>query len=330
MLRAALQNVLGNYEDCQSALNKMDLREQLKLMGVAESAHSTAGSAPKPTPLTGHPPATGRQSVAAAAGVVSSLPPTPHTTRKEKVRKAHKEGSKKPADAVNASSSAQDLSSNKRKRIVIRGPNLTSGKDGSKSCPEPPKERHVETITNTVPTLPLFAESSKPSFLVPETSPAPVLSHNVSVDKLQATELVPNSGVRTKKEKKVRKKKSSPPRMKHISHLTVQPANDPSPSSPLHNPPSDQIRQRPEALSLPGRGSVPVSVIPSESSVGAGHQSDAPDTGDVEHMLDELLHPPSLSLVTPIPTPNTFTPFVFPNLSSTSQVSECQWTNEFL
>jgi hypothetical protein len=62
------------------------------------------------------------------------------------------------------------------------------------------------------------------------------------------------------------------------------------------------IKPRPEALNIP------------ETAV----QSDAPDTGDVRCMLQELLHPPPVSLVTPIPTPNTVKPFVFPAHSSVS------------
>ena len=36
-------------------------------------------------------------------------------------------------------------------------------------------------------------------------------------------------------------------------------------------------------------------------------------------MLQELLHPPPVSLVTPIPTPNTVGPFVFPPPPSVRQ-----------
>lgn len=70
-------------------------------------------------------------------------------------------------------------------------------------------------------------------------------------------------------------------------------------SKPLTETPPAAIKPRPEALSIPETAGTPV-------------QSDAPDTGDVRHMLHELLHPPPVSLVTPIPTPNTVKPFVFP------------------
>ena len=61
------------------------------------------------------------------------------------------------------------------------------------------------------------------------------------------------------------------------------------------------VKPRPEALNI--------SI--SESSYTSA-QSDGPDTGDVRHMLQELLHPPPISLVTPIPTPNKLQPFTFP------------------
>lgn len=58
------------------------------------------------------------------------------------------------------------------------------------------------------------------------------------------------------------------------------------------------LKPRPEALSIE-TSSTPI-------------QSDGPDTGDVRHMLNELLHPPPVSLVTPILTPNKLQPFTFP------------------
>lgn len=67
-------------------------------------------------------------------------------------------------------------------------------------------------------------------------------------------------------------------------------------SIPNRPPPA---KPRPEALSLPETESTPI-------------QSDVPDTGDVRYMLQELLHPTPVSLVTPIPTPNTVKPFIFP------------------
>lgn len=68
-------------------------------------------------------------------------------------------------------------------------------------------------------------------------------------------------------------------------------------------------KPRPEALSLP------VAI-----TTDAPPHSDTPDTGDVRHMLQELLHPKSFPLVTPIPTPNKVQPFVFPNQFSVSVV----------
>ena len=64
-------------------------------------------------------------------------------------------------------------------------------------------------------------------------------------------------------------------------------------------------KSRPEALSI-------------ATATDSSSTPDAPDTGDVHHMLQELLHPPAVSLVTPIPTPNTTQPFVFPTLPSVS------------
>lgn len=67
-------------------------------------------------------------------------------------------------------------------------------------------------------------------------------------------------------------------------------------------------KSRPEALSI------------ATAATDSSSTPDAPDTGDVHHMLQELLHPPAVSLVTPIPTPNTTQPFVFPTLPSQHHV----------
>lgn len=50
--------------------------------------------------------------------------------------------------------------------------------------------------------------------------------------------------------------------------------------------------------------------LPVEDSSGTS----GPDTGDIRHMLQELLNPQSVSLVTPIPTPNKVKPFTFPTV----------------
>jgi len=71
-------------------------------------------------------------------------------------------------------------------------------------------------------------------------------------------------------------------------------------------------KSRPEALNLPV----------SDASHTPGH-CDGPDTGDLKHMLQELLHPHSVSLVTPIPTPNKVQPFVFPSQPSVSDSTIC-------
>lgn len=101
-----------------------------------------------------------------------------------------------------------------------------------------------------------------------------------------------------KKIKKTKRKRSS---LVHEIHPNL-PSKSVDPTGPLSN------RSRPEALSLPV---VNVSSTP-------GH-SEGPDTGDVRHMLQELLHPQPVSLVTPIPTPNKVQPFIFPTLPSVSK-----------
>lgn len=319
MLCVPLQNVLGKYADYQSALDKMDLNEQMKyLVGVAESTHSAATCA-KPTASIGHAPVTGRMTVAAVA---NSQLPAPHSSRKEKCKKTHRDASKKPA-VVDASSSAPRLapsnfSRTKRKRDVIRGSSVVVVKDADKPCPVLPKERRLKTPPPP-PLPPHIVANSKPTHFPPDPSPVSVLPRDaLSGDKSQAPE-AQNAISRTKREKKVRKK-NSPPRVRHGSHPVVRPVGELPLLSSLPRPPPDQMKQRPEALCLPGHGSLHVSV-PSKRNIGQGHPSDPPDTGDVQHMLDELLHPPSLSLVTPIPTPNTFTPFVFPAQSPAVQVS---------
>ena len=76
-----------------------------------------------------------------------------------------------------------------------------------------------------------------------------------------------------------------------------------------HVAPSISIKPRPEALNI----------AVSESSSFPG-QSDGPDTGDVRHMLHELLHPPPVSLVTPILTPSKVQPFTFPTSATHTSV----------
>ncbi len=75
--------------------------------------------------------------------------------------------------------------------------------------------------------------------------------------------------------------------------------------------PSLPAKPRPEALSI--------SVSENGSTPG---QSDGPDTGDVHHMLQELLHPPPVSLVTPILTPNKVQPFTFPTSGTHTSVRQ--------
>lgn len=108
--------------------------------------------------------------------------------------------------------------------------------------------------------------------------------------------------VKQKKPKKIKKKKGSPLQVISSGLNQVE-------ELVKHSP--QPIKQRPGALCL--SRTEPSSTPPS--------YGDVPDTGDVQHMLQELLHPPPLSLVTPIPTPNKTRPFVFPN-SHSSVVSE--------
>lgn len=97
------------------------------------------------------------------------------------------------------------------------------------------------------------------------------------------------------RKKKTKKRKSS--------HVYESPSVDTSISAPnmAPDPASLPSKPRPEALSLPADN--------------ISTNNDVPDTGDVRHMLQELLHPQSVSLVTPIPTPNKVKPFIFPSVS---------------
>ena len=92
-----------------------------------------------------------------------------------------------------------------------------------------------------------------------------------------------------------KEKKSKKPKKRRSSHVYESLVD-----SNITNVSVDPVsKSRPEALHLPS----------ANTGVSPG-----PDTGDVRHMLQELLHPPSVSLVTPIPTPNKVKPFVFPNV----------------
>ena len=98
----------------------------------------------------------------------------------------------------------------------------------------------------------------------------------------------------------VAKKKIKKPRKKNNDH-SEECLSEPMP-----------IKIRPEALNIS---------VPENTSTPS--QNDGPDTGDVQHMLQELLNPPQLSLVTPIPTPNKLQPFTFP-ASATHVVSHSE------
>lgn len=94
------------------------------------------------------------------------------------------------------------------------------------------------------------------------------------------------------------KRKAKKTKRRRSSHVYESPTSI-APLDPEHLP----SKTRPEALSLSMDN---MSCTPTDS--------DVPDTGDVRHMLQELLHPQSVSLVTPIPTPNKIKPFVFPSV----------------
>ncbi len=100
--------------------------------------------------------------------------------------------------------------------------------------------------------------------------------------------------------RKLKRKRSPEDRRLHVGQATVRKVG----SSQVH---LDHAKSRPEDLLLCSSQDV-------ESS-----GNDAPDTGDVQHMLEELLHPPPLSLVTPIATPKNGTPFVFPSTALQTQ-----------
>ena len=196
-VHVSLQNVLGNYDDYQSALDKMDLNEQMKyLVGVAESTHCAAVGSAKPANMSAvHTPVTGRMT---GAAVVGSEPPAV-SSRRDKSKKTHKNVNKKPCAVDACSSAPQMLSSNiprlKRKRVVIRGSNLMAVSDADKPCPLPSKERRIKTPPPP-PTSPL-AVSSKPSLILP--SPFLGLSHDVATGgKSQVSEPAQNLASRTK------------------------------------------------------------------------------------------------------------------------------------
>ena len=275
----------------------MDLNEQMKyLVGVAQSNHSAAASA-KPTSAIVNVPGNGW--VNAGAAVANHKPP-PHSGRREKVKKAHRDTNKKPAVS---DSRSQEKPCNtprlEKKNFAIRGSNLLAGKVPDNSIPPSSKEKFVEPVPHVKPATQVIVPPAVP--VVPG-----------------ATESALGIAARIKKEKVRKKKKNSPTRVKHLPGLVQPVSNNPAP--PSHPLPPEPTKQRPEELSLFGHGSTPLSTSSESVTCLSGH-SDAPDTKDVQFMLDQLLHPPPLSLVTPIPTPSTFKPFVFPAFTSATQVS---------
>lgn len=161
-----------------------------------------------------------------------------------------------------------------------------------------PSELHVDS-TSSIPTnthrssnTSGLITSSHPTNTHPTTSthptgihPSSVLLTNVQLSTAgQVSTPIPVGSKEKRKVKKQKKRRNS-----EVESEGTQP----------------QIKPRPDALNIPETASTPV-------------QSDAPDTGDVHYMLQELLHPPPVSLVTPIPTPNTVKPFIFP-----TPVSQC-------
>lgn len=103
-----------------------------------------------------------------------------------------------------------------------------------------------------------------------------------------------------KERKKLKKTKKRTTHIKESPSMGTSIAMpDPAPPDPAHL----SSKLRPEALSLS-----------MNDMSNTCTDNDNPDTGDIRHMLQELLHPQSVSLVTPIPTPNKVKPFIFPSV----------------
>lgn len=113
-----------------------------------------------------------------------------------------------------------------------------------------------------------------------------------------------------KKVKRLRKKRNSPIE----SEFDIQSKfSKPQVPEVPESVESSKLPPEPVESSKPRPGALHIHVTPDNCG-----QNDVPDTGDVRHMLQELLYPPPVSLVTPIPTPNKVQPFIFP-----THVSSC-------
>ena len=314
----AVQNVLGNYADYQNALDKMDVNEQMKcLVGVTDSSHSTSSKTKVKRSGSGPAPVSGNVPVVVSGADI----PTPQLTatdsdRKEKSKKIVKEIGRevnrkyvavpcsRGSSASRATSRDQETASNRiRKKPIIRASAMMPTSDSVKSGADTSVPSKSSKVTGPPSGPSLTRSASGDQLILPDRPTSSSSNRGESA-----------AGIKTKK---LKRKKRSPEESHHGLGKTAT-------LSFPHHPP-EQHKARPEVLSLPGRGSCMAS-LPGDGGAVDGTPNDGPDTGDVQHMLDELLHPPALSLVTPIPTPKTSGgPFVFPSLPGGSQVLDQVW-----
>ena len=334
---------MGSYADYQSALDKMDVNEQMKcIVGVTDRSHSLSGkhkvkrsgsglslggSADATDKRSGSGPAlvagpTGAADKRSGSGTVlvagpigaagkrsGSGPvlvsgPTGATDRKtfknkRAVKQTDKEAGRKPV----LESSTRGTATGKSAATKISQEN-GNGKVKKKQTVRAAGTYMDHKRQNGVKgALSFNKNTSKDRFTGEEMVPiVPIPSAGQTSDGPAAGPTCSNShSESTGKTKRVKRRKKSPEQTSSTGLMPVISQRNPD----------DQMKSRPEALQL-------------SDMMGGDNTSvsDGPDTGDVQHMLDVLLHPPALSLVTPIATPKNTAPFIFPTSASKSGPSE--------
>lgn len=161
----------------------------------------------------------------------------------------------------------------------------------------------------------LVASSRSKSSLASQASSISTSASHSIAQQISNSDTTLSSMTKGRKKVKRRKRRSSPIENEFDIQSESVESSKPQPEVPesveprLEVPESvESSKPRPEALHI-------------HVTADNCGQNDAPDTGDVRHMLQELLYPPPVSLVTPIPTPNKVQPFIFPTQFSVSSCS---------
>ncbi len=221
--------------------------------------------------------------------------------KKEKVKRRH---SKDAAGLVSGGGTSNKVPPPppdiRRKKAPVRPYSKscyqTESEDLSQLAPAPPQAKHTPDVVSSLPPPP------SPTLKSNSCSDRSDYLHTTSSSKAlhQTAEESNTSGLKQKKVKRKKRKDS-------LSYSSNMDGSLVGGVSGIHVGGSENefaqfTKPRPEALSLST-----TTAIPANTS-----SSDVSDSGDVRHMLHELLNPTPLSLVTPIPTPSKGHPFTFP------------------